>query len=203
MRTFSSSWRTGAVLLAAGEGRRLGGAVKGAIELGGEPLLARALRTLRTAAVDEIVVVLGHGAAQLGPLAAPFAVRLLEHAGYRDGQASSVQAGLAALGGPFDAVLVCLVDQPLLLADDLRALIAAFAARRAGEVMLPYWQGQRGNPAIFSERVRQSGAPRAWIDAHPHQVLHFAAPNDHYVVDLDTPDDLAALQARLSGAARN
>jgi molybdenum cofactor cytidylyltransferase len=194
---------TGALLLAAGEGRRLGGAVKGALDIDGEPLLAHALRTLRAAALDEVVVVLGHGAAQLRPLAASSGVRVVEHAGYRDGQASSVAAGLAALAGPLDATLVCLVDQPLLQADDLRALIAAFAARRTGEAMLPYWQGRRGNPAIFSDTVRRSAAPRAWMDAHPQQVLRFTAPNDHYVVDLDTPEDLAALQARLTRAARS
>ena len=48
--------RIGAVLLAAGEGARLGGRAKGAIEIAGEPLLLRGLRILSEAGVDEEAV---------------------------------------------------------------------------------------------------------------------------------------------------
>lgn len=196
--------RIGAVLLAAGEGQRLGGVAKPAIAIQGVPLVKRALIALSGAGVDEVVVVLGHAAAQVEPLVQDFPVTLVRNAQYRDGQMSSVHAGLAALAGPFDAVLVCLADQPLLNAQDISALIGAFKKRAGGSVVVPYFQGRRGNPVIFDGAAREAivaaGANlgcRRWIDGHPELVTRFEAPNDHYVVDLDTAEDLAALRARL------
>ena len=52
--------RVGAVLLAAGEGKRMGGVPKALIELGGVPLINRQLIALSGAGVDEVVVVTGH-----------------------------------------------------------------------------------------------------------------------------------------------
>ncbi|MFN7571864.1 MAG: NTP transferase domain-containing protein [Betaproteobacteria bacterium] len=196
--------RIGAVLLAAGEGQRLGGVAKPAIAIQGVPLVKRALIALSGAGVDEVVVVLGHAAQQVEPLVQDFPVALVRNERYRDGQMSSVHAGLAALSGPLDAVLVCLADQPLLEAQDIAALIGAFEQRAGGSVMVPYFQGRRGNPAIFDGAARAAivaaGASvgcRRWIDEHPQLVTRFEAPNDHYVVDLDTAEDLTALRARL------
>ena len=52
--------RIGAVLLAAGEGARLGGRAKGVIEIAGEALILRGLRILSAVGIDEVVVVTGH-----------------------------------------------------------------------------------------------------------------------------------------------
>lgn len=53
--------RIGAVLLAAGEGRRMGGITKPLIRLQGVPLINRYLVALSGAGVDEVVVVTGYG----------------------------------------------------------------------------------------------------------------------------------------------
>ena len=53
----SGRLRIGAVVLAAGEGARLGGRAKGLIEIDGEPLLLRTLRVLSEVGVDDVVVV--------------------------------------------------------------------------------------------------------------------------------------------------
>ena len=195
--------RIGAVLLAAGEGARLGGVVKPAIAIQGVPLVSRALIALSGAGVDEVVVVTGHGAERVAPLVEAFPVTVVHNADYRAGQMGSVHAGLAALRGPFDAVLICLADMPLVNAQDLTALIGAFKKRSGGSVVVPYFQERRGNPVIFDgqamEAILAAGANfgcRRWIDSHPELVVRFAAPNDHYTTDLDTAEDLAALERR-------
>lgn len=196
--------RVGAVLLAAGEGRRMGGVVKPAIRLQGVPLINRALFALSGAGVDEVAVVLGHGAERLSPLVEAFPVTVVRNDRWQEGQAGSVCAGLEALRGPFDAVVVCLADQPLLNAQDVTALIAAYKKRSHGSIVVPTWKGRRGNPVIFdwAERDAVLGGEarlgcRHLIDSAPERVVAFEAPNDHFVIDLDTPDDLDALQRRL------
>ena len=196
--------RIGAVLLAAGEGRRLNGIAKAAIEMQGVPLIKRALIALSGAGVDEVVVVLGHQADLLEPMVQDFPVTLVRNAHYASGQMSSVQLGLESLTGTFDAVLICLADQPLLNTQDLTALIGAFKKRSSGSIVMPRVDGRRGNPIIFDWQVRNeilSGQKnlgcRNYIEKNPELVCAFETDNDHYVVDLDTPDDIEKLQQRL------
>ncbi len=193
----------GAVLLAAGSGSRLGHRPKSLLELGGVPLIRRALVALSGAGVDEVVVVTGHHAERIEPLVQDFPVTLVRNPDPDAGQVSSQRLGLAALTGKLDAVVVALADQPLLGAADITALIGAWKKRPEGtevvvpQVVLPGVGERRGNPVIFSAAVRDAvlaadagfGA-RQWQDAHPHRVAPFATDVRRYVVDIDTPEDL-------------
>jgi molybdenum cofactor cytidylyltransferase len=194
----------GAVLLAAGESRRMGGINKLLLEINGVPLVKRTLFALSGSGVDELVVVLGHDADRIEPLLADFPVTLVRNPDHASGQMSSVHAGLAALRGDFDAILVALADQPLLNGQDVTALIGAFKKRERGSVVVPTYQGARGNPIILAGAVRDeilaSGANlgcRRFIETHPELAASFEVGNDHYTFDLDTREDIARLEARL------
>lgn len=194
--------RTGAVLLAAGSGSRLGGRPKSLLELDGVPLIRRAVTALASAGVSEMVVVLGHHGRLIEPALQGTATRLIFNPQPEDGQVSSQRLGLAALRAPHEAVIVALADQPLVGAGDVRALLQAWAHRSAGvQLLYPRVDGQPGNPVIFSDAVREEilrseptvGA-RQWREAHPEAVAAFDTPSPHYRFDIDTPDDLARFQ---------
>ena len=195
--------RLGAILLAAGESKRMNGVNKLAMEIQGVPLLRRALFALSGAGVDEVAVVLGHDADRFDRLISAFPVTVVRNEGYRDGQMSSVRAGLAALQGPFDALLVCPADMPLLNAQDIQALIGAFKKRGTGVATVPRVGGKRGDPLILDWAARAetlSGADVGWrqfVERNPDLVTAFDTGNDHYVVGLDSPEDLRALETRL------
>jgi CTP:molybdopterin cytidylyltransferase MocA len=188
----------GAVLLAAGAGSRIGHKPKSLLELGGVPLIRRQLIALSGAGVDEVVVVLGHHADQIEPVVQTFPVTVVRNPQPDDGQVSSQRIGLAALGGKLDAVIVALADQPLLNAQDITALIGAFKKRPEGtQVVYPQVHGERGNPVIFTNDVREqilAGAAnvgcRQWQAAHADAVHAFVTDNHRYKVDIDTPEDL-------------
>jgi CTP:molybdopterin cytidylyltransferase MocA len=182
----------------------MSGVNKLAVEIQGVPLLKRALFALSGAGVDEVAVVLGHDAERLDPLICAFPVTVVRNERYRDGQTSSVRAGLAALQGPFNAVLVCPADMPLLNAQDIQALIGAFKKRETGVAVVPRVRGRRGNPIVLDwaacEEILAGGADfgcRQFIDRNPDRVTAFDNGNDHYIVDLDSLDDIRALEARL------
>jgi molybdenum cofactor cytidylyltransferase len=197
--------RLGAVLLAAGASKRMNGVNKLAVEIQGVPLLKRALFALSGAGVDEVAVVLGHDADRLDALISAFPLTIVRNERYRDGQMSSVRAGLAALqGGSFNALLVCPADMPLLNAQDIQALIGAFKRRESGVAVVPRVGGKRGNPVVLDWEAREeilAGAAdsgwRQFIDCNPDRVTAFDTGNDHYIVDLDSPEDIGALEARL------
>ena len=192
----------GAVLLAAGSGSRLGGRPKSLLELDGVALIRRAVTALASAGVSELVVVLGHHGPVIEAALQGTGVRWIFNPQPEDGQVSSQRLGLAALRAPHEAVIVALADQPLIDADDVCALLQAWA-RRSADVQLLYPQvdGQPGNPVIFSAAVREQilrsestvGA-RQWREAHPGAVAALDTPNPHYRFDIDTPEDLARFQ---------
>ncbi len=200
----------GAVLLAAGAGSRLGHRPKSLLELGGVPLIRRQLIALSGAGVDEVVVVTGHHAELIEPVVQAFPVTVTRNLDPDAGQVSSQRQGLAALAGKLDAVIVALADQPLLNAQDISALIGAWKQRPEGvQVLYPEVNGERGNPVIFSAAVREqilageaNVGCRQWQAAHPELVQAWVSDNHRYRVDIDTPEDLAAFEARTGHALR-
>ncbi|MBT8623010.1 nucleotidyltransferase family protein [Polynucleobacter paneuropaeus] len=199
--------RVCAVLLAAGEGSRMGNIPKCLIQLDGQTLLQRQLIALTEAGVDAVVVVSGHHhlavERELETLKVLYPMRVIRNTHADKGQATSVRVGIETLGSDFDAVIMALSDQPLIESQDIKALIAAFKKRAAGEIILPMFNGQRGNPIILSGSVMKtilaSGKEmvcRNFMDQHPELVNQWQTQNDHYVVDIDTPKDLELLSAQ-------
>lgn len=195
-----------AILLAAGESRRMGVTNKLALAVDGEPLLRRTVKTLLTSGCAEVVVVLGHAAQEAQALLQGLEVRTVVNGDYRDGQMSSVHCGLEALQRPCDGVMICLADQPLLTTRDIDALIAAFS-RSSGSIIVPTYEGRRGNPVVLSyvHRAQILGGGRnlgckRLIERNPDLVATVEMDNDHVVFDLDTPEDYATLQSRLKAS---
>ena len=194
----------GAVLLAAGRGERMGHRPKSLLELGGVPLIRRQLIALSGAGVDELVVVLGHYHEQIEPLVQDFPVTIVRNETPEAGQVSSLRLGLAALGARIDAVVVALADQPLIGTQDIQELIGAFKKRPEGtDVVQPSVEGEPGNPVIFTSTVREqilAGEARIgcrhWQADNPQRVHRWATPNVRYRTDVDTPEDLIALEQR-------
>ena len=193
-----------AILLAAGDSRRMGSRNKMTLPVPGVPLLRRIASTLVNSEVGEIVAVLGHGEQIARALLADLPLRLVTNERYREGQMTSVHCGLEALSEPCKGIMVCLSDQPLLRVEDIDGLVHAFEQQRPGSVLIPAWQGQRGNPVILAHEHRDAilaGGPglgcRRYIDAHPQLVVWQEMDNDHVVFDLDTPEDYQRMLQRL------
>ncbi|MGO9989227.1 MAG: NTP transferase domain-containing protein [Steroidobacteraceae bacterium] len=195
--------RVGAVLLAAGEGRRMGGVAKPLIRLRGVPLICRQLVALSGAGVDEVVVVTGHAREAVEKQVESFSVTLVHNEAHTQGQEGSVRAGLGALSGSFDAVFVMPSDQPLIGADDLIELIGAFKKRAAGHVVVPVVDGRRGNPILLDDlahaQILSSAtnlACRHLIERQPELVSVYETSNTRFITDLDTLEDMQTLARR-------
>ena len=195
-----------AILLAAGQSRRMGDANKLALDVDGVPLLRRCALTLLGAPLNEIVVVLGHQADAARSLLEGLPLELVENPHYAEGQMTSVHRGMQALRKPCDGVMVCLSDQPLLESADLETLIRAFVHDCPRSVLVPTYQGRRGNPIVLAHRHREAilagernlGCKRL-IERNPELVWPYPMANDHCVFDLDTPDDYDRLVVRIGG----
>ena len=195
--------RVGAILLAAGQGSRMGSVPKSLLELQAVPLINRQLIALSGAGVDEVVVVTGYHHKLVEPVVEQFPVKVVRNPNPEDGQASSVRLGIEALGSNFDAIIMALSDQPLINASDITKLITAFRKRSVGEILMPVVNGQRGNPIVLSGTVMgqiiESGRNmvcRKFMDQHPELVTPYETDNEHFVFDVDSLEDLNTFTAK-------
>ena len=196
-----------ALVLAAGNGARMGGVAKPLIRIDGQALVCRLVQSLQAAGIDRIVVVIGphtrgvqqalsEGLAVLPPGLSFVAVKP------DCDQMYSLQQGLKALTDLQAAVMVCLADQPLIDAHAVSALQFAFANRPAqADMVVPCVQGHPGNPVVLSAQLAREWLAlpeqqigKAWREAHPQRVYRWPTPLAQYTTDLDTPEDLQALR---------
>ncbi len=183
-----------AVILAAGEGRRMGGN-KALLPLGQGTFLTRLAETFSRPGVASLFAVVGHDAERVAaglPPSAP--LDLVLNRDYRLGMLSSVLRGLEeAAGRGADAVLFHLVDHPLLAPETVDAVVAALG--EGARVAVPSCQGRRGHPVGFAactwpalRAVPPDRGARAVLMEHPDWVIHVAG-DAGCVTGIDTPED--------------
>ena len=193
------------LLLAAGGGRRMGGP-KALVEMGGEPLVRRGIRLLGDGGCVPVLVVVGAAAERVRPLCA--GADVVEAPEWQTGMAASLRAGLAALPAGAGAVVVALVDQPLVTAEAVRRLRTAH--ERGAVAAVATYDGRPRNPVLLdrstwagvSAAATGDEGARGWLRAHPDLVVHVDCTDVGAPDDLDTPADLHALTATQLGEAR-
>jgi molybdenum cofactor cytidylyltransferase len=191
------------VVLAAGTSSRFG-RPKQLADLTGKPLLQHVIDALEESSLDDIVVVLGHEARRIeAALRLPDKARTVTNVHYALGQATSLRAGLEALGPQVNAALIVLGDQPGLTT----AMVAAVLneqATSAAPIVRARFRSVPGHPVVAArsewERWRalegDEGA-RSLIEQSADQVRHvdFDVPP---LTDVDTPEQLRALELAAS-----
>lgn len=190
-----------AVVLAAGHSARMG-TNKLLVELGGEPLVRHAVTAARASVATDVIVVTGTDADRVRAALAGLAVRFVHNPDHATGMASSLRVGVTAAAGA-RAALICLGDMPKITAAHLDALIGAFStADDDRAIIVPTFEGKRGNPVVWgrahfgsiAELIGDVGA-RALIERHLAEVRMVALDDAAVLVDVDTPDALAAVRA--------
>jgi CTP:molybdopterin cytidylyltransferase MocA len=183
------------VVLAAGEGRRVGGP-KAVLVINGERLVDRAIRVLHEAGCAPVYVVAG--AAPLTEFASGTAapVIVVDNPDWQTGMGSSVRAGLCAVVE--EAAVVMVVDTPGIGADVVRRLVDAYAA--GATAVVATYDGAPRNPVLLARQhfadvaalaVGDVGA-RAFLSARPDVVTRVECADVADPADIDTPDDLPA-----------
>lgn len=199
-----------AIILAAGQGARLGGRAKPALCVNGISLLERLARALRDAGVTPVRAVIGPYADLLAPLARRAAIDILPHARPDTTLADSQRLALRehARAHPGRDLLLVLADLPLLDTAAIAELLAQWRACAPGtDSLRPRVHGAPGHPLLLSAAAVRSanllppGAGlRQWLDPAQGRHATFDSDNRAYVTDLDTPDDLRALRRALAPA---
>lgn len=187
------------LLLAAGSGSRLG-RPKALVEVGGERLVDRGVRTLTKGGCTPVMVVLGAADTTVD------GVVTVHNPDWSSGMGSSVRAGIDALPDSVDAVLIALADQPLVTPEAVQRLAEAYehGARAAvatyhGNPRNPVMLGREHWSTVYSMAERDVGA-RPFLRAYSHLVTSIACDDIASPDDIDTAEDLARLRELLDRA---
>lgn len=194
--------RVAALVLAAGRSSRMGGTNKLLADVGGAPLVARAVDAALASQADTVIVVTGHQGEAVAAALAGKPVRFVHNPHFADGLSASLRVGLAAVPADADAVVVCLGDMPRVAAGVIDRLIAAYNPLEGRAICVPTTHGKQGNPVLwdrgyFTEMAGltgDSGAKRL-IGQHADQLCEVSVDDAGVLYDVDTPDLLAQFRA--------
>jgi molybdenum cofactor cytidylyltransferase len=191
-----------AIVPAAGMSTRMDSRNKLLLPFDGRTLIERTVDTLIGSGIDEVIVVVGYQKEMVKAALHGKDIAIVENPEYREGMASSIRAGVAAVSPRAEAIMVCLADQPLLEPADLNGIIRAMdEARSAGKsIVVPFFKGQRGNPVVLDAIYRNAmidvvsdvGCKRI-IKEHQSAVHVIEMETDHVIRDIDTIEEYRRL----------
>ncbi len=189
-----------ALLPAAGASRRMG-RPKLLLPWGASTIVGSLVAALRAAGVSPIVLVAAPGDEALQAWARAEGLVVGVNPMPERGMLSTIQAGLAALGGADELartgepLLVSPADLPELRPETVTELLRRQAAAGA-PLAVPVHQGKRGHPLAIAaalipeiETLDPGVGLRELLDRHAGEVLEVAVDDPGAVSDVDTPED--------------
>jgi len=190
--------RVAGIVLAAGAGRRMG-RLKQSLPVRGMSMLETVVDTALASSLHRVVVVLGYHADRLAPLLSNRPVTVVINRDHRDGQASSLQAGLRELTPESDAAIFLLGDQPLVSRETVDGIVVA-CQRTNAPIIAPIYGGKRGNPVLFGrelfpliEDLKGDTGARGILAEHPELVRSLPVADLGILFDVDTEEDYCRL----------
>jgi molybdenum cofactor cytidylyltransferase len=200
--------RIAAVVLAAGRSTRMRGPNKLLAEIARRPLVRIVAEEALASRADPVIVVAGHQRAEVEKALAGLRVRIVHNPDFAEGLGTSLRAGIAAVPADSDAAIVCLGDMPRVDAALMNRLIAAFDPDRGALVVVPTFEGKRGNPVLWSRRffpdlmaIEGDVGARHLIGRYSEAVAEVPVEGKAALVDVDTPEALSGVKAEMEAAA--
>jgi len=195
----SNAPRIVAVVLAAGRSTRMG-ANKLLADLNGKPLLATTLRQIEASGVEHIIVVTGHQADEVQAALKHTKAQFIHNPNYADGLSTSLRVCVNAVKD-YAACFICLGDMPLIRAEDMQRMIAAFDAEEGRTLIAPVLGRKLGNPVLWGQAhfaslmsLEGDRGARSLLEANRDHIVEIHVEHDGILRDADTPEALAAIR---------
>jgi molybdenum cofactor cytidylyltransferase len=188
-----------AVILAAGESRRMG-TQKLLLPFGETTVVEAVVRTALASGVDRAVVVLGADREAIRARLEPRGVDFAVNERFADGMLTSIQAGFRALPPEAEAAVIMLGDQPFLPPSVVDTVIQGLRESGKG-IVIPVFRGRRGHPVLVDLKYRAgvlsldpADGLRRLLRGHADDVAEVEVEDPNILRDLDTPEDYSGLK---------
>jgi molybdenum cofactor cytidylyltransferase len=181
------------LVLAAGESRRMG-VTKQLLPFGHNTILGQVIRNALESNLDEIVVVLGYQAQEIGQNISDAPVKVVVNPEFREGLSSSIKKGLSNITET-SAVMILLGDQPLVGKEIINRLLAELGRGDRG-IIVPVYDNIRGHPVIFTPLYRDEllalqgdVGGKEIVRDHAEDVTEVNIDSEAVICDIDDRDD--------------
>ena len=183
-----------AILLAAGQSKRMNGENKLTKEIQGIPLIKHSVKNILASSIDELIVILGYQKEVIEKIIDKNErIKFAFNVNYENGMASSIKTGLNNLSEKTEAFFICLGDMPMVNSDIYNQLIQS---KNNKEIIVPTYKGQQGNPILFSKSIKEKimtiqgdvGAKKI-LELNKNKILNVEVGNQSIRKDFNTKDD--------------
>jgi len=190
------------VILAAGQGRRMGKA-KQLLLLGGKSMVWHVATTACQSALDEVIVMTGAYEQAVTHALQDLPLRIIYNADWALGQSTSVKKAVQSITAERQAVIFLLADQPLIDSSLINEIIKVYDATNAS-VIIPRWRNKPGNPVLFDLEAWRSALLQLTGDEGARQIIRNNQERIHYIelldeqslFDVDTPAEYEMMRRR-------
>ena len=183
-----------AVLLAAGQSKRMDGENKLTKEIQGTPLIKHSVKNILASSIDELIVVLGYQKEIIEKLIDKNEkIKFVFNKDFESGMASSIKSGLNHLSEKTEAFFICLGDMPMVNHNIYNQLIKS---KDNKEIIVPTYKGQQGNPVLFDKSMKEKimnitgdvGAKRI-LELNKDKILNLEINDQSITKGFDTQDN--------------
>ena len=187
-----------AILLAAGQSKRMGDENKLTKEIQGTPVIKHSVKNILASSIDVLIVVLGHQKEIIEKLIDKnIKIKFIFNKDFESGMASSIKNGLNNLSEKAQAFFICLGDMPMVNQGVYNQLIKS---RNYKEIIVPVYKGQQGNPVLFSKTMKEKimditgdvGAKKI-LELNKDKIFNLGISDQSISCDFDTQDDFNSL----------
>ena len=183
-----------AILLAAGQSKRMNGENKLTKKIQDIPLIKLSVKNILTSPIDELIVVLGYQKEIIEKLIDKNEkIKLVFNKDFEGGMASSIKTGLNHLSNNTEAFFICLGDMPMVNQAVYNQLIRS---RNNKEIIVPTYKGQQGNPVLFDKSMKEKimnitgdvGAKKI-LELNKDKILNLEINDQSITKGFDTQDN--------------
>ena len=180
-----------AILLAAGQSKRMDGENKLTKEIKGIPLIKLPVKNILASSVDELIIVLGYQKEIIEKLIDKNEkIKFVFNKDFESGMASSIKTGIDNLSDKTEAFFICLGDMPMVNRDIYNQLIK-FKDNK--EIIVPTYKEQQRNPVLFAKSMKEkimdiigdNGAKKI-LKLNKDKILNIQINNQNIFKDFNT-----------------
>jgi CTP:molybdopterin cytidylyltransferase MocA len=172
------------------------------LDLGGEPVIARIVRSFIGAGIRDVRVVAGYRKELLVPILTKLGTRVIINDRCAEGMFSSVLAGVKSMEAGVDAFFVLPADIPLVSPSTIRLLAESYGCN-PGKILVPRFEGRNGHPPLIDSIFREgiigyggNGGLKGALQQFESEMLRVPVWDENILFDIDSPVDYVELQAR-------
>jgi len=180
-----------AILLAAGQSKRMNGQNKLNKIINNQPLIKHSINNILESNIDELIVVLGYQKEIIEKLISKNEkIKIISNKNFESGIASSIKEGLKNLSKKTEYFFICLADMPNINKQIYNNLIKS---KNNHQIIVPSYKGQRGNPVLFDKSMKEiiiniegdNGAKKI-INMHKDKTFVFETNDRSVIQDFNT-----------------